>query len=306
MKTSDKLFVICCIYVPILLISISYESMYNYATYTAPIKNSIDEYPDFLGDAHYEEVPKGIHPYYASITNISPQNDDSIDIDFAENDYQWSNGYKPIPDFSFTQNIKINQTFVVICHDFSNPLTREIFKNSTATDNPEVEVLKYLGPVAILDKIEYKFYHAQRALQTDMPCNYPEIIEFSVDAIDLVVPEYYGKKYDQKRKMNFQGTEPGGIDSGKINPDKDIPIFFEVMLLEQDIEWKMPQREWDNYDFEIESPARICSEILYPNGTTVFLSTMFETPYTLSDMIFHDSLPDDCTKVLPVTEIGEK
>ena len=96
------------------------------------------------------------------------------------------------------------------------------------------------------------------------------------------------------------------IDSGKINPEKDIPTFFEVMLMEQDIEWIMPQREWNNLDFKIEPPARICSEILYINGTNVFLSTVFQTPYTLSNMTFHNFLPEDCVKVLPVTEYGKK
>ncbi|MGY5146587.1 MAG: hypothetical protein ACW9W4_01100 [Candidatus Nitrosopumilus sp. bin_7KS] len=95
-------------------------------------------------------------------------------------------------------------------------------------------------------------------------------------------------------------------DSGKINPEKDIPIFFEVMLMEQGIEWIMPQREWNNHTFEIEPPARICSEILYSNGTNAFLSTVFQTHYTLSNMTFHNSLPEDCVKVLPVTKYGRK
>ena len=95
-------------------------------------------------------------------------------------------------------------------------------------------------------------------------------------------------------------------DLPMINPEKDIPIFFEVMLMEQDIVWEMPQREWNNPDVELEPPARFCSEILLQNGTTVFLSTVFQTPYTLSDMTFHDSLPKDCRKVLPVSEIGKK
>jgi hypothetical protein len=302
---TNILLVISVLMVAGVLILINFDSMYNYYVYTAPIKNAVYMYPDFLGDVHYEKVPKGIHKYYASISNIAPQDDGSIDVDFAKNDYQRSNGYSPIPDFSHTQNIKINQTFVVICHDFSDPLTREIFKNSTVSDYPEVDVLKYLGPVQISGEIKHKFYHAQRMLQTDMPCNYPEVIEHSIDAIDLVVPEQYGTKYDKKANMNFQDPEPEKIDSGLIKPEKDIPIFFEVMLMEQGIEWTMPQREWLNPDVEMKPTARVCSQIILANGTSTYLSTILQDKYTLSDVVFHDVLPTDCVKVLLVTEFGK-
>lgn len=95
-------------------------------------------------------------------------------------------------------------------------------------------------------------------------------------------------------------------DSNLINPEKDIPIFFEVMLMEQEIEWNMPQREWNNPDFELEPPARVCSQIVNPNGTSVYVSTILLNSYELSNMTFHNSLPDDCLKVLPVTQIGRK
>ena len=300
---SYKLLVLGIFAVFAALFPIFFEPMYNYYVYTAPIKNAIDEYPDFLGDVHYETVPKVDQSHHASISNISPQKDDSIDVDFAQNDYQWSSGYKPIPEFSFAQNIKVNQTFVVICHDFTNPLTREIFKNSTVTDKPEVDVLKYLGPIEILGEIKYKFYHAQRTLQTEMPCDYPQVIEHSINAIDLVVPETFGEEFDQKRSLNYK--EPKDVDSGNIDPTKDISVFFEVMLLEQGIEWIVPQRQWSDFNFVLDPPTKICSEILYSNGTNVFLSTMIETPYSLSDMTFHNSLPDDCAKVWPVAEIGK-
>lgn len=303
--STNILLVISVLMVAGVLIPVNFDSIYNYYVYTAPIKNSVNMYPEFLGDVHYEKVPKDTDKHYASISNIIPQDDGSIDVDFAKNDYQWSNGYSPIPDFSHTENIKINQTFVVICHDFSDPLTREIFKNSTVSDYPEVDVLKYLGLVQVYGEIKHKFYHAQRMLQADMPCNYPEVIEHSIDAIDLVVPEQYGEKYDQKTNKNFQDSQPKKTDSGLIKPEKDIPVFFEVMLMEQGIEWTMPQRDWLNPDVEIEPPARVCSQIILSNGTSTYLSTILQDKYTLSDMVFHDVLPEDCVKVLPVTEFGK-
>ena len=60
-----------------------------------------------------------------------------------------------------------------------------------------------------------------------------------------------------------------------------------------------------NPDVEMEPPARVCSQIIFANGTSTYLSTVLQDKYTLSDMIFHDVLPTDCVKVLPVTEFGK-
>lgn len=188
-----------------ILIPINYDSMYNYYVYTAPIKNAIDTTPEFGGDIHYENFPKGIHTYYASMENISPQSDGSLDIDFGKNNYRWSNGYQPIPEFTHSENIKINQTFAVICHDFSNLQAREILIKPIDIDYPQLEILKYLGPVHNKDgKTHYKFYHVQRSLQTDMPCNYPEIITHSIDAVDLFVPGPFGEEYDLRFGMDHE------------------------------------------------------------------------------------------------------
>ena len=93
---------------------------------------------------------------------------------------------------------------------------------------------------------------------------------------------------------------------GPVNPEKDIPIFFEIQLMEQNIEWSMPEREWNNPDFEMEPPGMICSQITLANGTDVFISTIFQSPFSVSAMTFHDTLPDDCMKTLPVSEYGRK
>ena len=138
------------------------------------------------------------------------------------------------------------------------------------------------------------------------PCNTPKILDSSLKMkYEISLPGYeeFGFGVDDEHVLESGSDER---DSGKINPEKDIPIFFEVMLMEQDVDWIMPQREWDDPDFEIEPPVRICSEIIYPNGTNAFLSTVFQNQYTLSNMIFHNALPEDCVKVLPVTEYGRK
>lgn len=172
-----------------MLITLFYPQINDFYTYSVPIKHAIDPTPDFFGDIHYEKFPKGTHSYYASIENFTPQSDGSLDIDFGKNDYGWSNGYRPIPEFSYSTNIRINQTFAVICHDFTQPLALETLINPIDTQYPLLEVLKYLGPIQNDEgQTDYKFYHVQRSLQSDVPCNYPQIIEHSIDAVDLAVP----------------------------------------------------------------------------------------------------------------------
>ena len=137
------------------------------------------------------------------------------------------------------------------------------------------------------------------------PCDTPKILDSSLKMkYDISLPEYEEFGFVIKDEY-MSGSGSDEIDSGKINPEKDIPIFFEVMLMEQGIEWTMPQREWLNQDIEMEPPARVCSQIIFANGTSIYLSTILQNKYTLSDMVFHDVLPTDCVKVLPVTEFGK-
>jgi len=92
---------------------------------------------------------------------------------------------------------------------------------------------------------------------------------------------------------------------GKIS-EKDIPVFFEIQLMELDIEWELADRSWANPDFEIVPPARICSHIIKESGAELYISTIWQDEYSLSDMIIQRDMPDDCVKFLPVTQIGRK
>ena len=89
---------------------------------------------------------------------------------------------------------------------------------------------------------------------------------------------------------------------GKIS-EKDIPIFFEIQLMELGIEWELADRSWANPDFEIEPPARVCSHIIKDSGAELYISTIWQDEYSLSDMIIHREMPDDCVKFLPVSQI---
>ena len=93
---------------------------------------------------------------------------------------------------------------------------------------------------------------------------------------------------------------------GKIR-EKDIPIFFEIRLMELGIEWELADRIWTNTDFEIEPPARICSHIIQnEDDAELYISTIWQDEYSLSEFVIQKDMPDDCVKFLPVTQIGRK
>lgn len=75
--------------------------------------------------------------------------------------------------------------------------------------------------------------------------------------------------------------------------------------MEFDFEWELANKTWANPDFEIEPPARICSHIITDNGTELYLSTIWQDEYSVSDMYVDIKMPSDCVKTLPVTEIAK-
>jgi len=205
-------------------------------------------------------------------------------------------------DFNDSQDIDINSNVI-----YTAQLTPGDDYVSCINPWKSTHLVRYMDLYEYENKTYAEFWGLHPFTPPELfPCDMPKIIETSLKInYDIPLPEYeeFGFVIEDE---SISGSESNEIDSGKINPEKQIPTFFEVMLMEQDIEWIMPQREWNNPDFEIVPPARICSEILYPNGTNVFLSTVFQTHYTLSNMTFHNSLPEDCVNVLPVTEYGRK
>lgn len=298
---SNKLLVIGIILVSVVLLPLSFESMYNYATFVVPIKNS---HLDVQAD-HYDAIPVS-SPDALFIHNIKLVSENAIEIEFGENQDHPNNPgyYEQVPKFSFTTVIKEGQTFLERCSTKHDP------------DKPGIGIYKYVG--LAIDKRDdekepvFLFYHASSTVQSSMPCKFPQVIENSIDVIQLdAKPDSNYRfieniSFEEKEEEAEAEASEVNENSGLINPEKDIPTFFAVMLMEQSIEWDMPQREWNNPDFELESPARICSQIINSDGKDVYLSTVFLNPYELSDMIFHDSLPDDCMKVLPVTQFGRK
>lgn len=295
---SNKLLVIGVITVSVVLIPLSFESMNDYVNYVVPLKSA--EFDDVnIGDFHYEGVEKS-EKHYATISEITPIDENTIRIDFNANKYRNLN-YIPIPDFSHSALISIDQTFVVTCT--STSLKSNLY--------PAIGILQYLGMDTKRDKQVYKFFHTSATLKKEMICNYPKVIDESLNLnYTINIPKGMEERFDEMHGFSESAVSeesPSEKSSlGIITPEKDIPVFFEVMLLEQEIEWEMPQRDWNNPDFELESPARICSQIINSDGMVVYLSTVWLNPHELSDMTFHDFLPDDCMKVLPVTQYWRK
>ena len=295
---TNLLLVISVLIVAGVLIPINFESMYNYVIFVAPIKNSL---LDVQAD-HYDAIPAHA-PNALFIHNIKLISENVIEIEFGEN--QGNTGYyEQVPKFSFTTIIKEGQTFLERCSTKHDP------------DKPGIGIYKYVG--LAIDKRDpekipaFLFYHASATVQSAMPCKFPPVIKNSIDVIQLDAKPDSNYHFienisfeEEKTKADEEKSE-ANKNSGLINPEKDIPTFFAVMLMEQNIEWDMPQREWNNPDFELESPVRVCSQIINSDGEDVYLSTVLLNPYELSDMIFHDSFPDDCMKVLPVTQFGRK
>jgi hypothetical protein len=92
---------------------------------------------------------------------------------------------------------------------------------------------------------------------------------------------------------------------GKINPEKDIPVFFEIRLMEQGIEWELADRSWTNTDEGLVYPAKICSHIIKESGAELCIYTILEDDYSLSDMVMQREMPNDCAKFFPVAEVAK-
>lgn len=92
---------------------------------------------------------------------------------------------------------------------------------------------------------------------------------------------------------------------GKINPEKDIPVFFEIQLMKQGIRWELADRSWTNTDEGLVYPAKICSHIIKESGVELYIYTILEDEYSLSDMFIQREMPDNCAKFFPVAEVAK-
>lgn len=118
----------------------------------------------------------------------------------------------------------------------------------------------------------------------------PVIFEFSV------MPDECGE--------GFKAVGDACVQLGKIR-EKDIPMFFEIRLMELGIEWELADRSWTNSDEDIVYPAKICSHIIQKSGAELYIYTIWESDYSLSNLVLQREMPDDCAKFLPVAEVAK-
>jgi len=160
---------------------------------------------------------------------------------------------------------------------------------------------KHLGVTTILDDEYLLLWHFEGETQKPLPCNYPDVIINSVDVIDVEPRKNYLDEVH--RQFGLEKTNPIESDeqsSKPINPEKDIPVFFEIQLIEQGIEWELADRSWTNTDEGLVYPAKICSHIIKESGAELYIYTILEDDYSLSDMVMQREMPNDCAKFFPV------
>ncbi len=222
--------------------------VYNYYTYTIPMKDPLINY--VLADFHYPRV-ESLDSNFLTMKSITLLDDESIDVEFSpDSRYINSDGL----NFTHVQNIKIGQTFVVSCnqHDDADRIQittsyEELLKQMNKTfqrvkvnvndeffktcqnnfdvrvcqelytmflesnktnfmteirvdtrpyldkefyDKPFVNILKYMGLGEIGGEQVYVFHHVDGYLRDSVSCDYPQVIKYSVDLVDLDIPDW--------------------------------------------------------------------------------------------------------------------
>lgn len=178
---TNILFVISVLMVGGILISINYESMYNYYTFTVPMKNAKFD----KGIGHYDYLLINENSNIMAIEKIQLQDDDSIKVEFGQNNYEWSTGYKPIPEFEYNANFKVNDTFVILCTNIGKDGYEEDHPDLSKPYLPGLGIVKYLGSITVENEPLLLFWHESASIQVDMPCSYPEIIHHSINLWNL-------------------------------------------------------------------------------------------------------------------------
>lgn len=126
--------------------------------------------PEFeaAGDYHLELVGDNKN-HWATISNVTLIDDETIKVDFSRNSYRIGNEtftqYEIPNEFEYTNFVKKGQTFIPVC-----------------VGNSAVAFLKYIGIVQESENYYYLFFHTNANLPQGLICKYPEIIQHSFSA----------------------------------------------------------------------------------------------------------------------------
>ena len=147
---------------------------------------------------HHERVDRE-EKYYASMTDINLIDDDSIQITFDANHFEFGRGggyVKPNSDAysEFVAIINEGQTFVAGC----NSLRMPDLPHDENIPAKQLHVLKYVGITEKNGTDYYGFVHQAGYISDDIDCKFPEIIRHSVNVeFDINMENhYYGEVWD--------------------------------------------------------------------------------------------------------------
>lgn len=180
---------------------ISFDKLSEETPYDAIIINSLKnmDYGEFRdNDTHYERTD-GEKKYYASMIDIeSVGTDGSIKITFDANYFQRDvNGESLKPqsqnNLEFTATLNENETFVVGCNSFS------LQDDDTKERIPvkQIHVLRYEGITEKEGIYYYGFDHEAGYISDDIECNFPDMIQHSLDVdFDVSNTNFYGDVWD--------------------------------------------------------------------------------------------------------------
>ena len=163
-------FIISIVVVSSMLIALNAEDMYYYFTYVHPIKTV--EISDAVSIPHADpfkiDIDEQNNPIPIKTVEYIAE-DNSVNITFGGGK-SFSKHFGDIPDFTYTQNFNLNQTFVFRCderHDFTF-----------------LGFYKYLGIYMINGDPAILFWHYEGHTYSPLTCNYPKIIMDSIDLVD--------------------------------------------------------------------------------------------------------------------------
>ena len=90
-------------------------------------------------------------------------------------------------DFLRNETVRVGETY-----GYTKPyLDKEFY------ENPGVDILTYMGTGNFNGVPVYGFHHVYGYLRDKVPCNYPQVIEHSIDLVDIEIPDWYICNYPE-------------------------------------------------------------------------------------------------------------
>lgn len=149
------------------VLALNFEAMHGYYAYSLPVAGStMYVYIPYYTMALKDDFNYNVHLFPSwgldvrhwpmsepatmggpfTISNITMIDSETIKVDFADNDYtitrsRTGQSYKPVPEFSHTETIRVNQTFVVFCNNLPPSWLRE----DEADNSTGLAIFQYRG-----------------------------------------------------------------------------------------------------------------------------------------------------------------